>query len=130
MEIEVFTLCDAAADYQGRLSILGIFDTVFANNLPSIHPACTIAVRLRFDAAEAGYHRLALHIVDTDGSAIIPALQGEFNVQINNPNDLQAAANLVLNLQGVQFSKYGEHAVKLLIDNRVERTIPFWVKHP
>ena len=38
VDIEIFTLCDAAADYQGRLNILGVFDTIFAPQMPASHP--------------------------------------------------------------------------------------------
>ena len=129
MDIEVFTLCDAAADYQGRLNILGIFDTIFAANLPALHPQCAVALRIRFSKVEEGKHSLTLHIVDNDGNMIIPPLNGEFGIQLAG-NDRQGAINLVLNLQGLPFSRYGEYAVNLVIDNRELDSLPFWIKRP
>jgi hypothetical protein len=129
MEVEVFTLCDAAADYQGRLSILGIFDTIFAPNLPAVHPQCSLALRIRFTKVEEGRHALTLHIVDNDGNMIIPPLQGEFGIQLRG-QDRHGSANLVLNLQGLQFAKYGEYAANLAIDGHEIGSIPFWVKSP
>ena len=119
MEIEVFTLCDAAADYQGRLSILGIFDTIFAANLPALHPHCSVALRIRFSKVEEGKHNLTLHIVDYDGNMIIPPLSGEFGIQLAG-NDQHGTINLVLNLQGLKFQHPGEYAVNLVI-NREEK---------
>jgi len=129
MHVEIFTLCDAAADYQGRLSILGVFDTIFAPQLPAAHPQCAVALRIRFSRVEAGRHRLTLHIVDDDANMVIPPLQGEFEIQLK-PNDRQATANLVLNLQGLQLLKYGEYAVNLAIDGREEASVPFFVRQP
>lgn len=129
MEIEVFTLCDAAADYQGRLSILGIFDTIFAANLPALHPQCSVALRIRFSKVEEGKHNLALHIVDNDGNMIIPPLNGEFGIQLAG-NDQHGAINLVLNLQGLAFNRYSEYAVNLAIDSHELGSLPFWVKQP
>lgn len=129
MEIEVFTLCDAAADYQGRLSILGIFDTIFATSLPALHPQCSVALRIRFSKVEEGKHNLTLHIVDYDGNMIIPPLSGEFGVQLAG-NDQLGAINLVLNLQGLSFNRYGEYAINLAIDNHELGSRPFWVKQP
>jgi len=129
MEIEVFTLCDAAADYQGRLSILGIFDTIFAANLPALHPQCSVALRIRFSKVEEGKHSLALHIVDNDGKMIIPPLNGEFGIQLAG-NDRHGMINLVLNLQGLPFNHYGEYAINLAIDSHELDSLPFWVKRP
>ncbi len=127
MEVEVFTLCDAAADYQGRLSILGIFNVIFAENLPALHPQCSVALRLRLKKVEEGKHDLTLHIVDEDGSMIVPPLTGEFGVQLAG-NDKLGTINLVLNLQGLSFNRYGEYAVNLAIDSHELGSIPFWVK--
>src|SRR5260221_10509938 len=127
MEIEVFTLCDAAADYQARLSILGIFDAISAVSVPATHPHCAVAVRLRFKKIEEGQHTLVLHIVDSDGNMIIPALNGEFNVILNGP-ERAGAINLVLNLQGLVFNSYGEYAINLAIDRQEMASLPFWIR--
>jgi hypothetical protein len=129
LEIEIFTLCDAAADYQGRLNILGVFDTIFAPQMPARHPRCSVALRMRFQKTERGQHRLILHIVDDDGNFVIPPLEGAFSVEI--PGELPiASANLVLNLGQLQFNKHGEYAINLAIDGRQEASLPFWVKEP
>lgn len=129
MEIEVFTLCDAAADYQGRLSILGIFDTVFAENIPAIHPYCSVALRMKILKIEEGPHSLTLHIVDVDGKLILPPLSGQFVVQLPE-GERHGFINLALNLQGLTFTRYGEYAINLAIDNNWQRSISFWVKTP
>jgi hypothetical protein len=127
MDIEVFTLCDAAADYQGRLSILGIFDTIFAAKLPAAHPHCAVALRIRFKKVEAGNHQLVLHIVDYDGNLVIPALNGQFGIQLKE-REQQGTVNLVLNLQGLIFNKYGGYAINLGIDGREIPSLPFSVR--
>ena len=129
MEIEIFTLCDAAADYQGRLNILGVFDTIFAPQMPAKHPFCAVALRMRFRMTEHGQHRLTLHIVDDDGKLVISPLEGSFSVEMPG-NSPVASVNLVLNLGQVSFDNYGEYAVNLAIDNRQEASLPFWVKEP
>jgi len=129
METEIFTLCDAAADYQGRLSILGVFDTIFAANLPVSHPHCAVALRIRFSKIEEGKHTLALHIVDSDGKMIVPPLEGGFEIHLLG-NDSEGAINLVLNLQGLIFSSYETYNVNLAIDSQKHDSLPFRVKRP
>ena len=129
MELEVFMLCDAAADYQGRLSILGVFDNIMATTLPATHPQCSVAVRIRFKKTEVGAHNLTLHIVDYDGHMVIPPLQGQFQIQLGG-SDSRGAVNLVLNLQGLIFKSYGNYAINLAIDGHEIGSLPFSVRKP
>jgi hypothetical protein len=129
METEIFTLCDAAADYQGRLNILGVFDTIFAPKLPVSHPHCAVALRIRFSKIEEGKHALALHIVDSDGKMIIPPLEGGFEVHLVE-DESEGAINLVLNLQGLIFNSYETYNVNLAIDSQKRDSLPFRVKQP
>jgi hypothetical protein len=42
--------------------------------------------------------------------------------------DKRGTTNLVLNLEGLTFKRYGEYAVNLAIDKQAIGTLPFWVK--
>jgi uncharacterized protein DUF6941 len=82
---------------------------------------------MRFQMTERGQHRLTLHIVDDDGTLVMPPLEGSLNVEM--PGDSQvASANLVLNLGQLQFQKYGEYAINFAIDGRQEALLSFWVR--
>ena len=70
MNIEAFLLCDAATDQQAKLNILGAFDIVFAKKVPAIHPACAVALRIRFQKIEEGNHSIRIYIIDEDGKGI------------------------------------------------------------
>jgi hypothetical protein len=129
LKIEIFTLCDAAADYQGRLNILGVFDTIFAAQFPAVHPFCSVALRIRFQSIEQGDHKLKLHIVDEDGALLMPPIEGTFKIEMPGKSPV-AAINLVLNLGQLRFSKLGEYSVDLAIDGREEASLEFWVKEP
>ena len=48
MNIQVAVLCDAATDDNGKLNLLGAFDTIYTQQLPAIHPQCSIALRVTF----------------------------------------------------------------------------------
>jgi hypothetical protein len=71
-----------------------------------------------------GNHALTLHIVDYDGKAVIPPLNGNFGIQLADQQQ-HGAVNLILNLQGLIFKSYGVHAVNLAIDNRDCGSLPF-----
>ncbi len=54
MDIQIAILCDAATDNNGKLNILGTFDTIYSAQLPATHPQCSIALRMTFSKGEEG----------------------------------------------------------------------------
>ena len=78
MNIQVAVLCDAATDDNGKLNLLGAFDTIYTQQLPAIHPQCSIALRVTFFSGDEGKHSLQLNFVDADGHSIaqLPAHPG------------------------------------------------------
>src|SRR5450755_2212239 len=72
MQLEIFTLCDAATEHAGKLNIIGTFDALRALEAPIAHPQCAIAGRLRFEQIEEGNHRVSLTFADEDGNIVMP----------------------------------------------------------
>jgi len=129
MNIEAFLLCDAATDQQGKLNILGAFDNIFAKKMPTMHPACAVVARIRFEKIEEGSHTIRIHIIDEDGKPIGPKLQGNINVRIGDDVD-STATNIVLNIQRLKFEKYGQYRIDLAIDNQIKASLPFNLRGP
>ena len=128
MNIEAFLLCDAATDQQGKLNILGAFDNIYAKKVPTVHPACAIVARIRFEKFEEGNHPIRIHIIDEDGKSIGPKLDGKVNVRIIEDDLDSIATNIVLNIQRLNFEKYGQYRIDLAIDNKIEGSLPFHVR--
>jgi hypothetical protein len=72
MQLEIFTLCDAATEHAGKLNIIGTFDALRGLEAPIAHPQCAIAGRLRFEQIEEGNHRVSLTFADEDGNIVMP----------------------------------------------------------
>ena len=128
MNIEVFSLCDAATvDVAGKLNVLGAFDTIWTGKLPMVYPQCALALRIRFESIEKGEHRVAVNFVDLDGKPVIPAAQGSINIQF--PDEQRSgSANLVLNLQMLKLESHGEYSIDLAMDGRKEASLPLFVR--
>ena len=62
---------------RGKPNILGTFDQIYAAKMPVVHPACAIALRIRFDKMEEGAHKVNLQLVDPDGRAVFQPMEGE-----------------------------------------------------
>jgi hypothetical protein len=81
MQLEIFTLCDAATEHAGKLNIIGTFDALRALEAPIAHPQCAIAGRLRFEQIEEGNHRVSLTFGDEDGNIVMPKF-GEYTIDL------------------------------------------------
>ncbi len=127
MNIEAFLLCDCATDQRGKLNVLGAFDSIYAKKTPIVHPACTVATRIRFDRIEEGEHKVSIAVIDQDGKAIVPRLNGNISVRAR-PDGGSSVVNLILNLQRLKFEDYGEYRIDLAIDGKVEGSLPFSVR--
>lgn len=132
MNIELFTICDAATNTQGKLNVLGAFDTIVAPSFPVVHPQCAVALRIRFGQVEQGQHWITLYLVDGMERNVVSPLKGLIDVSVQR-SDSSAVANIVLNIQGMRLEFPGEYVVKIVIDDCQEVSIPLFVKqfqHP
>lgn len=127
MDFQVAVLCDAATDYEGKLCVLGAFDTIAAGSLPAFHPQCSVAFRIVFRKEDEGAHQFTLTIVDEDGNAIVPSI--EANLEIRLPEEIFfLSRNLVLNLHQLKFAREGSHSIDVSINGRPEISIPLQIK--
>jgi hypothetical protein len=127
MNIEAFLLCDAATDQQGKLNVLGAFDNIFVKETPVHYRGCSIAARIRFSRIEAGQHAVRIFIIDVDGKAVGPKLEGNINVRMGEQS-ATAAVNLILNLQNIEFSRFGQYQIDLAIDGTVRASLPLHIR--
>ena len=128
MNIQVAVLCDAATDENGKLSLLGAFDTIYTQQLPAVHPQCSIALRVTFGHEEEGEHKLRLNFVDADGHAIMPGM--DLPVQVVLPGDSHfGTRNFVVNIQQLKFENPGLYSIDLALDGQPQGSIPLLVKH-
>jgi hypothetical protein len=123
MQIQTAVLCDSAADYGGRLCILGAFDTLFARQFPVVHPHCALALRLCFFAEDEGEMKLGIRLTNADGQPITPPIEPRLTIQLGNDVSFMTR-NLVLNLQGLSFPTAGEYALQILCEGASLMEIP------
>ena len=127
MEIQIATLCDAATDYNGKLNLLGTFDTIFASQLPAVHMQCSIALRVVFSKIEEGAHKVKINFVDEDGKFVMPSI--DMPIEVAMPEDASfQSRNFIVNIHQLKFEKPGQYAIDLAIDGRQETSIPLQVK--
>jgi hypothetical protein len=130
MEILTAVICDSAADYNGKLCILGTFDTIYAHRFPAVHPHCALALRLVFRSADLGDHHFRVAFIDPDGRNVLPK-EGEprFEVKITEIPEKAAfiSRNFVINIQGLPLEKPSLYSFVVHMDETVVASIPLQV---
>ncbi len=126
MVIQSALLCDAAHDYNGKLCLLGSFDTIVSPRFPMVHPACSVAIRLTFRSEDEGNHRLRLMLIDEDGKNILPKIEPALDVKVPD-NVIFYSRNLIFNLQQTRFDRPGQYSIDLLIDDQICARIPLQI---
>jgi len=128
MNVQVAVLCDAATDDNGKMNLLGTFDTIYAQQLPAVHPQCAVALRVTFAAEDEGQHKLKLNFINADGHVIMPAI--EVPVAVTLPEDVHfLTRNFIVNIQQLKFAEAGLYSVDVRLDDKSQANIPLLVKN-
>jgi hypothetical protein len=130
MDILTAVICDSAADYNGKLCILGTFDTIYAQRFPAVHPHCALALRIVFRPVEEGIHRFRIVFIDPDGHNVLPPdSEPRFEVNISEIPDKAAfvSRNFVISLQGLPLEKPSLYSFDVHMDEQIVARIPLQV---
>jgi hypothetical protein len=129
MNIQVAVLCDAATDDNGKLKLLGEFYTIYTQQLPAIHPQCSIALRVTFFSGDEGKHTLRLNFVDADGRSIMPDFP-PIPVEVVLPEDMHfGTRNFIINIQQLKFENPGLYSIDVTLDGQPQASVPLLVKY-
>lgn len=127
MDVQIAVLCDAATDYNGKLNLLGTFDTIVTKQVPTHHPHCSVALRLVFSRMEEGDHQLRINFVDEDGRSIMPSIDLPLKV-VFPPDASFLSRNFIVNIQHMKFPRLGQYAINIAFDGDHKTSIPLQVK--
>ena len=126
MIVHLALVCDhAIIDQHGKLSVLGIFDRIWVERFPAIHPRLHLVLRLKGRRTEIGDHAVLIQLVDAQGQEI---LRGEGNVAIGEPAagvvEIEAAAVLAFD---VPLEKPGVYTFEIAVDGARSASVPISV---
>lgn len=125
MDIQIATLCDHAADYNGRMVISGTIEVLAAQALPVVHPHCCLALRLCITPEDNGPHKFSVNIIDGDGKSLDKNMPIDADMPVELPDDVPfLTRNLVLNLQGLKFPEEGVYFIDISIDDELVQRLP------
>jgi hypothetical protein len=125
MQLEILTFCDAAAEYAGRLNLIGATDTLLVPVTPFRYAHCAIVLRVRAARIEEGDHTVRIMIIDADGN---PRLNVEGKLPVRFPHSAGGALHLIINAQNLEFAGEGEHSIEVAVDGIQLGSSPLFVR--
>lgn len=124
MTIELFTLCDGAYNYNGKLTIVGSLTSITISQLPA-KVQMSVAIRMRVEAEEHGDRQIKIRFVNPDHTVIPVDIVANVNL---TPLKEISYINFAASIQGLPIIQNGMFAVEILIDNELIGTYPFNVQ--
>lgn len=112
---------------EGKLVIVGEFDTIGAAQFPAAHPVFYLVARFEGSAAEARGHRLQIRLVGPDGRSALPE-DADVPVQAVRVHEHVARANLLLHFGGLQFTQPGVYHFQLYFDGVHAGEVPLYLQ--
>ena len=115
----------ALVDQAGKISVLGIFQHIWVQQFPAMHPRLHLVLRLKGKRTEVGEHGVQIRLADDAG---VEVLGGNGTVTFAEPpagvTDIEAGAILVFD---VPFPHAGQYRFEITVDAEVLATVPITV---
>jgi hypothetical protein len=115
----------ALVDQAGKISVLGIFQHIWVQQFPAMHPRLHLVLRLKGKRTEVGEHGVQIRLADEDGAEI---LGGNGTVTFAEPPagvvDIEAGAILVFD---VPFPHPGVYKFDITVDGERKAEVPITV---
>jgi hypothetical protein len=89
----------ALVDQHGKLSVMGMFQHVWVEQFPAVHPRTHLVLRVRGRRTDVGSHPVQIRFVDHQGTELVG---GEGSITFGDPpggvNEVEAGAVLVFDV--------------------------------
>ncbi|PYO28986.1 MAG: hypothetical protein DMD73_03585 [Gemmatimonadetes bacterium] len=126
MHLDFAVVADyAIVDQAGKLSVLGMFQHIWVQQFPAMHPRLHLVLRLKGKRTEVGEHHVQIRLLDEQHQEI---LGGTGNVSFAEPpagvTDIEAGAILVFD---VPFPHAGAYRFEITIDGQGKAAVPLTV---
>lgn len=122
MDVTLAICCDAAnVSREGKLNLLGIFNSIHAGEFPATHPHLSLVLRVEARIGEEGDHPLLIRFVDEDGGELFK-VEGNLALHGATPGR-PMTAQTVIDVNNVQFPRPGTYAFDLFLDESHVRSV-------
>lgn len=131
MDVSLALLADYAnVTADGKLNILGVFDTMFVDHFPVIHPQLHLVLRLEAHPAEAGAQkRVEIRLMTEDGQTALSIFADmAFQRKDSSPLGEMMKNQQIIGFQNVRFEKPGTYQFAILVNGETKSTVALKVQ--
>lgn len=122
MDITLAVCCDAAnVSREGKLNLLGIFNSIHAAEFPCTHPHLALVLRVEARLGEEGTYPLEIRLVDEDGQQLFH-INGQLSLQGAEPGR-PMTAQTIMDINNLQLPRPGTFAFEVFLDGRRARSV-------
>ncbi|MDO4163886.1 MAG: hypothetical protein Q4D56_05795 [Bacteroides sp.] len=122
MQIDIFTLCDNAQEYNGKMVIVGTFNMITVPKFPHVYSEFAFVASIRFDKDEKREHDIEVGIKKCDSEYFLIA-PAKMKASTAEPQGEYSYINLVIKVNNVTIKEKGKYIVYLNIDGEKRETI-------
>ena len=126
MNFDIFTLCDSAQEYAGRMIIVGTFNTINVTKLPTVYSEFAIAAKVTIDQEYKklrSEHTVKFYIKKFDSDLyLLPPF--EHKIRTDKTPDF-SDLNLVMRFNGIPIKEDGRYIATMEFDSIKKETSLF-----
>jgi hypothetical protein len=127
MKVDIFCLCDfAQPTVDGKLNILGLFDTLTFDRVPARLGLFAVAIKLRIGSTDLGEKKFKISFFGPDGKPILTGIEAVMQVEAT-PGFLYSNIQMVSLIPQLPLLSFGEHSIVLEVDGQLVASIPLRV---
>ena len=122
MDATLAVCCDAAnVSREGKLNLLGIFNSIHAAEFPCTHPHLALVLRVEARLGEEGVYPLEIQLVDEDGQQLFD-ISGQLSLQGAEPGR-PMTAQTIMDINNLQLPRPGTFAFEVFLDGHHTRSV-------
>jgi hypothetical protein len=123
MDVTLAVCCDAAnVSREGKLNLLGIFNSIHAAQFPCTHPHLALVLRVEARLGEEGVYGLDIKLADEDGKELF-TINGQLTLQGGEPGR-PMTAQTIMDINNFQLPRPGTYAFEIFVDHHHVRSVP------
>lgn len=122
MNVRIFTLCDGAYNYNGKLTIVGTVDNLKVPKVP-VKASIGIAVKIDFEPDENSDKTIVFHFKDSHQNLILPEMN--FKAKAEKKGEIMSLV-IAGNINGLDIKEEGFHVVEMKVKDEIFN-LPFKV---
>ncbi len=128
MRVTLALLADAAnVSREGKLNILGVFDTIYARQFPTAHPQMQLVMRFETGVEDTGRAwSVSIALLAPDGQVVF-RVPGSVTAPTSVVGE-RVQIDRIVALAGVTFAAPGRYALAVAIDGATAATVPLRVE--